>query len=350
MTSPLRHIVSCPRCVSQAIHKKLSASLSTPNTFSLLLFTYALTHTHTHTYTSTWLLLTTLPAQSEHTPQRALCCPSSLRWLTPLAAALPLGSLWAPLQANPPPTPKRPLSTTSAWPTNSPPTPPRATPASSSLKVWPTPRRTLDQAPLKTPPLALKCPRGALHSLSLAPAAIKLTPPSLVSHSRPSAEQPATRNQKALVESLGATDALPDGATKGEASAIISNEIESGNPGRRQGALPDTLPGSNIVCFSLSLLSLGWSTSMSLRLTRANLALSLAQPSGPSAQQPATNNQKNLLESLGASAQVRHALDFPSVESSHWAELECSTQLPSDATKADASKIISEAQGLERSV
>jgi len=118
----------------------------------------------------------------------------------------------------------------------------------------------------------------------------------------PSANQDATRNQKQFISRLGADDQITDGITKGEASQVISDAKASGatnnangnsssNSARSSGAAPDNNPGSQV-------------------------------PTGPSAGQPATTNQKNLIDSLGAS-----------------------DQLNANSTKGDASKTISQAQG-----
>lgn len=105
----------------------------------------------------------------------------------------------------------------------------------------------------------------------------------------PSAEQDATRNQKAFIGRLGQEGALSDTTTKGEASEIISSSLDAGD--RSSGAAPDTTPGNQV-------------------------------PTGPSRNQPATNKQKNLLDSLGAS-----------------------DQLGSNASKGEASDIISSSLG-----
>lgn len=102
----------------------------------------------------------------------------------------------------------------------------------------------------------------------------------------PSAQQSATRNQKAFVGDLGAEHQLTQETTKGEASEIIRNSLDNGD--RSRGAAPDTTPGSTV-------------------------------PTGPSRNQPATRNQKSLLNSVGAG-----------------------DKLGPNATKGEASNIISD--------
>jgi len=122
----------------------------------------------------------------------------------------------------------------------------------------------------------------------------------------PSAKQPATNNQKGYLNAVGATEGLSDSTTKGQASDMIEKAIDGGarppqgdgqggagigaGAGGRSGAAQDTTPGSQI-------------------------------PTGPSAKQPATNNQKTLINSLGASDQIS-----------------------TDTTKGEASDIISKNQ------
>lgn len=113
--------------------------------------------------------------------------------------------------------------------------------------------------------------------------------PGNVKPTGPSAKQPATNNQKGYLNSVGASDGLTNNTTKGQASDMIEQAIAGGarppqgdgqgglgGGNRASGAAQDTTPGSQI-------------------------------PTGPSAKQPATNNQKTLINSLGASDQISNS-------------------------------------------
>ena len=62
----------------------------------------------------------------------------------------------------------------------------------------------------------------------------------------PSRAQPATNKQKDFVERLGASDEMPGDASKGEASDIISANLDR-NGGTGGGAADDTTPGKPIL-------------------------------------------------------------------------------------------------------
>jgi len=117
--------------------------------------------------------------------------------------------------------------------------------------------------------------------------------PGNVKPTGPSAKQPATNNQKGYLNAVGANDGLTDSTTKGQASDTIEKAMDGGarppqgdgqggagassaSSGGRSGAAQDTTPGSQV-------------------------------PTGPSAKQPATNNQKTLINSLGASDQISNS-------------------------------------------